>query len=107
QDPHEDLVVRAAEAVGDVTLDEPHGTGPGFPHLPQRGVTAPPFSGNRASGQRTSVRSTPPAGAALLRRRAYPTMTASRAAAVSRSSSGCTRGASARTGTARRASPRR
>jgi len=43
QDPHEDLVVRAAEAVGDVTLDEPHGTGPGFMHLPQRGVTAPPL----------------------------------------------------------------
>jgi hypothetical protein len=43
QDLHEDLMVRAAEAVGDITLDEPHGTGPGFLHLPQRGVTAPPF----------------------------------------------------------------
>ena len=43
QDPQKDLVVGAAEAVGDVTLDEPHGTGPGFLHFPQRGVTASPF----------------------------------------------------------------
>ena len=34
KDPHEDLMVRAAEAVGDITLDEPHGAGPGFLHLP-------------------------------------------------------------------------
>jgi hypothetical protein len=43
QDPQEDLMVSAAEAVRDITLDKPHGTGPGLLHFPQRGVTAPPF----------------------------------------------------------------
>ena len=34
---------RDSEAVGDITLDEPHGPGPGLLDLPQRGVAAPPF----------------------------------------------------------------
>ena len=34
-------MVQGPEAVGDVTLDEPHGPGPGFLHFPQRGVAAP------------------------------------------------------------------
>src|SRR3954454_10730585 len=43
QDPQEDLMVGAAEAVRDITLDEPHGTGPSFLHFPQCGVAASPF----------------------------------------------------------------
>ena len=43
QDPQEDLMVGAAEAVRDITLDEPHGTGPSLLHFPQCGVTASPF----------------------------------------------------------------
>jgi hypothetical protein len=38
----QDLVVQAAEAAGDVTLDEQGGSGPGVSHLPQRGVAALP-----------------------------------------------------------------
>ena len=37
------LVVQGPEAVGDVTLDEPRGPGPGFADLPQRGMTSAAF----------------------------------------------------------------
>ena len=36
-------MAEAAEAVGDVSLDEPHGPGPGLLDFPERGMTAPPF----------------------------------------------------------------
>ncbi len=41
EDRQQDLVVQAAEAVGDVPFDEPGSPGPGVGHLPQRGVAAP------------------------------------------------------------------
>jgi len=43
QYPEKDLMVDFPEAVGDVTLDEPHGPGPGILHFPQCGMAAPPF----------------------------------------------------------------
>jgi site-specific DNA recombinase len=43
QYPEEDIVAETAEAVGDVSLDEPHGPGPGLLDFPQRGMTAAPF----------------------------------------------------------------
>ena len=43
QDPEKDFVVKTTEAVGDITLDEPHGPGPGVLDFPQRGMAAPPF----------------------------------------------------------------
>src|SRR5712671_5560709 len=43
QYPEKDLMVKTAEAVGDVTLDKPCGPGPGVVYLPQRGM-APSFS---------------------------------------------------------------
>jgi hypothetical protein len=36
-------MVKTAEAVGDITLDEPHGPGPGLLYFPQCGMTAAPF----------------------------------------------------------------
>ena len=36
-------MVNLPEAVGDVSLDEPHGPGPGLAYLPQRGVAPAPF----------------------------------------------------------------
>src|SRR3984893_13701804 len=43
QYPEKDIVAETAEAVGDVSLDKPHGPGPGLLYFPQRGMTAPPF----------------------------------------------------------------
>jgi hypothetical protein len=43
QNPEKDIVAETAEAVGDVSLDKPHGPGPGLLYFPQRGMTAPPF----------------------------------------------------------------
>ena len=43
QDLQEDLVIDFPEAVGYVSLDKPHGPGPGILHFPQRGMAAPPF----------------------------------------------------------------
>ena len=43
QYPEKNIVAETAEAVGDVSLDKPHGPGPGLLDLPQRGMTAPPF----------------------------------------------------------------
>ena len=43
QYPEKDFVVETAEAVGDVTLDKPCGSGPGVLYLPQRGMTPPSF----------------------------------------------------------------
>src|SRR5262250_3026882 len=43
QYPQKDIVAETAEAVGDVSLDKPHGPGPGPLYFPQRGMTAPPF----------------------------------------------------------------
>ena len=43
QYPEQDIVVNTAEAVGDVSLDEPHGPGPGLLDFPQRGMAAAPF----------------------------------------------------------------
>ena len=40
-DPDHHIVIEAAEAVGDVSLDEPGRPGPGIGHLPQRGMAAP------------------------------------------------------------------
>ncbi|GAA3369605.1 hypothetical protein GCM10020367_12980 [Streptomyces sannanensis] len=41
EDREHDLVVQAAEAVGDISLDEPARSGPVLHHVLQRGVTAP------------------------------------------------------------------
>ena len=38
-----DIMVQAAEAVGNISLDKPHGPGPGLLDFPQRGMTAAPF----------------------------------------------------------------
>ena len=43
QDLQEDLVRDFPEAVGYVSLDEPHGPGPGVLHVPQCGVAPPVF----------------------------------------------------------------
>ena len=43
QYPEKDLVAKAAEAVGDITLDKPCSPGPGIMYLPQRGMTPSPF----------------------------------------------------------------
>jgi site-specific DNA recombinase len=43
QYPEKDLVVKTAEAVGDVTLNKPCGPGPGVVYLPQRGMTPSSF----------------------------------------------------------------
>src|SRR6266700_1226483 len=40
---YQDIVVQAAEAVGDVALNKPGDPGPGFAYLPQCGVTPSPF----------------------------------------------------------------
>src|SRR5205823_1693979 len=37
-----DLVIKAAEAVADITLDKPYCSGPGIVYLPQRGMTSSP-----------------------------------------------------------------
>src|SRR6266508_2402035 len=39
----QDLMIKAPETVGDVTLDEPRGPAPGVVDLPQRGMTPSPF----------------------------------------------------------------
>jgi hypothetical protein len=43
QYPEKNLVIDSPEAVGDVSLDKPHGPGPGVLRLPQCGVAAPSF----------------------------------------------------------------
>ena len=43
QDRDKDLMIQRPVAVGDVSLDEPCGPGPGIAYLPQRGVAPPPF----------------------------------------------------------------
>jgi len=43
QYPEKDLVIQAAKAVGDITLNKPSSPGPGVIYLPQRGM-APSFS---------------------------------------------------------------
>ena len=43
QYPEKDLVIQAAEAVGDISFDKPGGPGPGVVYLPQCGVTSPEF----------------------------------------------------------------
>jgi hypothetical protein len=49
-------MVKFPETVGEVTLDEPRGTGPGHGHLPQRGVAAPTRAEPvRAVGERRLV----------------------------------------------------
>src|SRR6266540_1623424 len=41
--PRRNLMIKAPETVGDVTLDEPRGPAPGVVDLPQRGMTPSPF----------------------------------------------------------------
>ncbi len=54
--PQQDLVVKAAEAVGDVPFDEPGRPGPGVVHLPQSGMAAPAGTKPmRAVGERRLV----------------------------------------------------
>jgi hypothetical protein len=43
QDLQKDLMINFPEAVRYVSLDEPHGPGPGILHIPQHGMAAPPF----------------------------------------------------------------
>jgi hypothetical protein len=43
QYPEKDLVIEAAEAVGDITFDKPCDPGPGIVYLPQRGMTSSSF----------------------------------------------------------------
>jgi hypothetical protein len=43
QYPEQDIVIQAAEAVGDVALNKPGYPGPGFAYLPQCGMTPSPF----------------------------------------------------------------
>ena len=43
QDRKQDLMIQRPVAVRDVSLDEPHGPGPGIAYLPQRGVAPTPF----------------------------------------------------------------
>jgi hypothetical protein len=43
QYPEKDLVIQAAEAVGDISFDKPGGPGPGVVYLPQCGATSPEF----------------------------------------------------------------
>lgn len=40
QDREHDLMIKASETIGDVSLNEPSRPGPGVGHLPQRGMTA-------------------------------------------------------------------
>jgi len=41
QYPEKDLVIQAAEAVGDISFNKPGGPGPGVVYLPQCGMTSP------------------------------------------------------------------
>ena len=43
QYPEKDLMVERPVAVGDITLDKPHGARPGLADLPQCGVTSASF----------------------------------------------------------------
>src|SRR5207249_8119552 len=54
QDPDHDIMVQGPVAVGDVSLDEPYGPGPGALDLPQRGMTSTPFPEPVRSEEHTS-----------------------------------------------------
>lgn len=56
EDRQQDLVVQAAEAVGDVPFDEPGRPGPGVIYLPQSGMAAAAGTKPmRAAGERRFV----------------------------------------------------
>ena len=43
QDPEKDFVVKRPEAVGDISLDKPHGPRPGITDVPQSGMAPASF----------------------------------------------------------------
>ena len=72
QYPEKDLVIQAAKAVGDITLDKPSSPGPGVMLSSAVRYGTLVLAGTRVNYQRTAARNTPQGAGGPLRRLAYP-----------------------------------